>query len=318
MPFLTDRIYQLLAPRLRSIKTLAHKEVQTDAGSDETRSVHFLAFPDVRKDLFDEVIERRVSRMRKVIELGRSAREKTALGIKSPLKTLVVIGEAEFLDDVHFLERYVIEELNIRELVLSSDEDKYNVTLKASPNWPRLGQRLKKDAQKLRKTLPTVPNAQLRAFLRDKRMTVDGIELDEEDLIVVKEVAEATSNGATESEGPKWAPMSDNEVIVLLDTVLYPELADEGLVRDLISRLQRLRKKAGLVPTDNVRMEYRVLDNAGTVDISTIIQAQQDAFRSALRGELAESTSSGVQPDAITEETEEMPGLTLALRLLKI
>ena len=307
MPFLTDHIYRLLAPRLWSAQTAA----------DENRqSVHFLRFPEVREDLFDPLIERRVSRMRRVIELARGSREKHAISLKTPLRTLVVIADPEFADDVRSLEVYVRGELNLRDLVLTSEEDKYNVRLRAIPNWPRIGQRLKKDAQTLRKLLPTLDNAQLRAFAQDKRMVINGIELDDEDLIVVKEVDETTLNNASPSEGPKWTTASDSEAVIILDTMLYPDLMDEGLVRDLISRFQKLRKKVGLAPTDEVHMEYRVEKNPSNVGIQSIVAAQQDVVKNALSGEVREATSSTGE-GLVMEETQEMLGLTLALRLLR-
>ena len=307
MPFLTDHIYRLLAPRLWSAR---------GAKDADRQSVHFLQFPEVREDLFDPIIERRVSRMRRVIELARGSREKRAVSLKTPLRTLVVIAQPEFAADVRSLEVYVRGELNIRDLVLTSEEDKYNVRLRAIPNWPRIGSRLKKEAQTLRKLLPTLDNAKLRAFAQDKRMVINEIELDEEDLIVVKEVDETTLNSDSTSDGPKWTTASDSEAVILLDTTLYPDLMDEGLVRDLIGRFQKLRKKVGLAPTDDIQMEYRVEKNPANVQIQSIIAAQGQAFQNALSGEVKEaplSASEGV----IAEETQEMAGLTLALRLLR-
>lgn len=252
--------------------------------------------------------------MQKVIDLGRAARDKCGIGLKTPLRTLVVIADAPFLEDVKSLESYVREELNVRNIIFTTDEDKYNVRLQAAVDWPTLGKKLKKDVQKVRKALPSLTNDQLRRFLQEKTITIDGVELRESDLTINRALGDV--KGAT---GEKWESSSDNDVIVLLDSTLYPELMDTGLARELINRVQRLRKKAGLVPTDDVIMEYRVLNNAANVDIKGAIQQNDELIRNAIRGDLKESeVETADEQKLIMEETQEVNNVTLLLRLLRI
>jgi isoleucyl-tRNA synthetase len=312
MPFLTDHIYRLLVPYLPATFLSQFKD---------TRSVHFLEFPTVRAELFDENVERRVARMQKVIEHGRTARERSNIGLKTPLLTLVVLADEQILDDVKSLESYVREELNVQNIVLTTDEDKYNVRLQANVDWPTLGKKLKKDAQKIRKALPSLTNEDLRKFLQEKTITIEGIQLGETDLTVTRGVADVkdTAPGAA-----KWESSSDSEVIVLLDSTLHPELMDQGLVRELINRVQRLRKKAGLTPTDDVIMEYRVLKNAANVDLKKMIAENTESIHNAVRGEFTESVvlegDAAITRDQklIAEETQEVNNVTLLLRLLRL
>lgn len=304
IPFLTDHIYRQLVPYLPETFLSQFKD---------TRSVHFLSFPEVKRELFDENVERRVARMQKVIDLGRAARDKCGIGLKTPLRTLVVIADASYLEDVQSLESYVREELNVRNIIFTSDEDKYNVRLQAAVDWPTLGKKLKKDVQKVRKALPSLTNDQLRRFLREKTITIDGIELGESDLTVNRALGDVKGTA-----GEKWEASSDNETIVLLDSTLYPELMDQGLARELINRVQRLRKKAGLVPTDDVRMEYRILNNEANVDIKGAIQQNDELIRNAIRGDLTESEAATAdEQKLIMEETQEVNNVTLLLRLLR-
>ena len=102
-PFLSDTIY---------LKLLKHipKKLQ----GEDPRSVHFLPFPEVREELFDAEVERRVSRMQRVIDLARVSRERRGIGLKTPLRTLVVIHHnQQYLNDVGSLESYIKEELNV-------------------------------------------------------------------------------------------------------------------------------------------------------------------------------------------------------------
>jgi isoleucyl-tRNA synthetase len=101
--------------------------------------------------------------------------------------------------------------------------------------------------------------------------------------------------------------------------MLYPELMDEGLARELINRIQKLRKKAGLVPTDDVRMEYHILENPEAVDIDGTLTTHEELIRSAVRGRLEQSApADSSDANLIVEETQEINSLVLSLRILKL
>jgi isoleucyl-tRNA synthetase len=125
-PFLTEHIYQLLRPHLAET---------TMAEFEDARSVHFLPFPPVQEALFDEVIERQVAVMQKEIQLGRTARERCGLSLKTPLSRMVVIADVPTLEDVEALKGYVLEELNVRDVALSDDEERYGIWLEARVDW---------------------------------------------------------------------------------------------------------------------------------------------------------------------------------------
>lgn len=306
-PFITDTIYQKLLPHIPG-----------SLRGEDDRSVHFLSFPEVREELFDEVVERRVARMQKVIEMGRMSRERRSIGLKSPLKTLIVIHQdQQYLDDVKSLEPYILEELNVQSLVLSSDEEKYNVQYSVTADWPTLGKKLKKDAQKVKKALPSLTSDDVKRFQNEKKILVDGIELVEGDLVVKRGVKEdATSQG--------FEPNADADVLTILDANLYPELAEQGLGREIINRLQRLRKKAGLVPTDDVKMEYAVLSDPDQVGIDKAFESQSQAIVKAVRRPLEKHASAeGKAPSdddegIILQEEQEVQKATFLLRLLKL
>ncbi|KAI9813181.1 MAG: isoleucine--tRNA ligase [Phylliscum demangeonii] len=318
IPFLADYIYLRLAPHL-----------PPSLQAEDPRSVHFLAYPDVREELFDDDVERKVSRMQAVIELARLARERKAIGLKTPLKTLIVIHpDAVYLEDVRSLQGYICEEVNVRELVLSSDEDQYHVRLRVTADWPTLGRKLRKEAQRVKKCLPGLANEAIRRFMREGEMVVDGIRLEQDDLIVQRDL----DDEATSARGFEAA--SDNDVLVILDTQLHPELVREGVARDMISRVQKLRKRAGLQATEDVRMEYRVVraDADAAVAIDAAIRDQDPLIRKALRGPLhsvasvAEDVDTGAaaldrgaaDERLIVEEEQEMPSAVVLLRLLRL
>ncbi|EFW99346.1 isoleucyl-tRNA synthetase [Grosmannia clavigera kw1407] len=319
IPFITEHIYGLLRPYLS-------KEALSEFKDD--RSVHFLPFPTVQEALFDEVIERKVAAMQKVIQLARTARERVNASLKMPLLSVVVIADQNILDDVDSLSSYVREELNVRDVVLSQDEEKYGIQLEARVDWPTLGKKLKKDVQMVKKALPGLTQAELRRFLVEKKVQVGHIELGETDISIVRVLSDAAKAGSAKKEaeteagkaaGPSWEPGFADDMIVLLDTTPHPELAEEGLAREIINRVQRLRKKAGLVPADDVQMHYQVLANPENVDLAAVVGSHETIFRTALRGTLQPASGEAANKESLIVEEEQAVGdLSFVLRLLRI
>lgn len=274
-PFLTEHIYQLLRAQL----------APATAHLPDARSVHFLPFPAVQEALFDAAIERRVAAMQRVIQLGRAARERRNVSLKTPLLSLVVIADVQRLADVDSLAAYVREELNVRDVVLTGDEARYGIRLEARVDWPSLGKKLKKDVKVVRRALPTLSQERLREYQRTGMIDVGGITLGEGDLTLVRVIGDGEQEaGSSEGAAPQWEAALADEMVVLLDVAPHPELVEEGLVRDLISRFQRLRKKAGLVPTDEVCMRQRVVSDPDGVGFGSVVAARQDMLVAALRG----------------------------------
>ncbi|EXJ57380.1 isoleucyl-tRNA synthetase [Cladophialophora yegresii CBS 114405] len=310
-PFIADLIYSKLLPFIP--KSLY---------GEDMRSVHFLPFPEVRQELFDPVIERRVGRMQKVIELARQSRERRTIGLKTPLMTLVVIHkDQQYLDDVKSLEGYITEELNVRDLVLSSDEEKYNVQYSVTADWPVLGKKLKKDMQKVKKALPDVTSDGCKTYLSEGKLQVAGIELVEGDLVVRRSLKESETSKDQETN-------TDNDVLTILDVAIHPQLAQEGLAREIINRVQQLRKKANLKPTDDVKMEYKVQDDPDQVGLEEVFETQASYIEKALRRPVDKhvvTEMDGViangekkEEDIIVEEVQEVNKATFLLRLLKL
>ena len=103
------------------------------------------------------------------------------------------------------LQQYIAEELNVRDLEFSSDEDRYNVQYSVSANWAELGKKLKKDAQKVKKALPGLTTEACKGYLSSGTITVDGIKLEKGDLLVKR--------GPKESEASKTDNTVDTGVV---------------------------------------------------------------------------------------------------------
>lgn len=304
IPFLTDHMYLLLL-----------RYIPPELQYPPPHSVHFLPFPEPREELFDEIVERRVSSMQKVIELGRVMREREPqVTLKQPLKTLIVIHSSpEYLEDIKSLESYIKDELNVHNLVLSSDESKYGVQYSVLADWTVLGKKFKKDARKLSKALPELTNEQVKQFIKDGFIEIEGLVLNASDLRVKREIPSSNS---------KLAINTDSNVLIILDKEIYPELAEVGLGREIINRIQRLRKKAGLTATDDVRMEYADIKDPDNLGVEKAFESQTEAFRKVLRRNVHrhDPTAARVNDDneLIMEEQQELQSAVFLLRLLKL
>jgi isoleucyl-tRNA synthetase len=303
IPFLTDTIFQ----RLRGFIPESHTE-------KDMRSVHFLKYPTVREELFDEDIERRVRNMQAVIQLGRLARERRTLPLKTPLKTLTCIhSDPQFVEDVQGLQSYIIDELNIVEFVVTSDEEKHGVVYSAQPDLKSLGVKFKKAAAPIKKALPSLSTTDIKTFMQTGRITVADCELVTEDLRVKREIPPSPETKhlevATDEEG----------LLIVLDTVIYPELAPISLAREFLNRVQKLRKAAGLVPTDDVRMSYRVLQG-DTDELDAMFKSQRAMFDKAVQGDITKVEGEGDAEtgELLGQDEADVRGLVADLKLWRL
>ncbi|PKY30130.1 isoleucyl-tRNA synthetase [Rhizophagus irregularis] len=296
-PFLTEYMYQRL-----------QKYFPSSGTNEEVRSVHFLSFPEIREEYFDLEIERIVSRMQAVIEMGRYIREKNNIGLKTPLKELIVIhSDSQYHSDILSLKNYIIEELNVKNLVVTSEEDKFGIKYRAEADWKVLGQKLKKDAVKIKEALPKLTSEQVKEFVKNGEITINGIKIFEEDLQVVRYFEDANSHYETNN---------NKDVLILLDIQVYQDLQEEGYAREIVNRVQRLRKKAGLQPIDPILMYYKLTKDTEN-RIEKVLQSQSDFIVKVLKRPLLPISEKSESSEIIIEEEQEVNESTFILFFIK-
>ncbi|KAJ1958694.1 isoleucine--tRNA ligase [Linderina pennispora] len=269
-PFITENMYQTLKDFL-------------PAGyfnGEDARSLHFVSFPEVREEYFDTAIERAMSRMQAVIELGRVVRERNTISLKTPLRELVVIHpDQQYLDDIKQLSNYITEELNLRNLVLTADEDAYGIKYRAEADFKKLGTKLRKDMPRVKKALPDVPSAEIKAAQDSGVLVVDGITLGADDINIVRYFDALSLNDDVKKQ---YQEGTDKDVVVLLETELHDDLLLEGQAREVINRVQRMRKKAGLQAVDDVVYYYEITsDPEGS--LAKVLETQAEFLRRNLK-----------------------------------
>ncbi|KAJ3051018.1 isoleucine--tRNA ligase [Rhizophlyctis rosea] len=291
-PFIVESMYQNLK------KCLPPSE-------GDTRSIHFLDFPEVKKEYFDEDIERAVGRMQTVIELGRFIRDQKTIPLKTPLREMVIInGDEQYQADVKSLESYIFEELNIRTLTVTGEESKYGVKYKLLPDLKVLGTKLKKEAVKVKNALPSVSQDEIKAFVKDGKINVAGHELVEGELSVTR---------IFEEEGSAYHAHFTKDVLVLMDCGLDEGLVREGLAREVINRVQRLRKKATLLATDEV-LYYYTFTTDPKDELKNVLESQKSVLDKALKQDLIEGKAPG---GVIIDEEQEVSNSKFSLVLAR-
>ncbi|XP_063267504.1 isoleucine--tRNA ligase, cytoplasmic [Prinia subflava] len=295
-PFITELMYQ-------NLKTLIDP---ASVQEKNTESIHYLMLPQVREDLIDKKIESAVSCLQSVIELGRVIRDRKTIPVKYPLKEVVVIHQdPEALENIRSLEKYVLEELNVRALTLSADKGRYGVRLRAEPEHTVLGRRLKGAFKAVTAAIKELSSEQLERFQETGSIVVEGHELHGEDLRLMYQMTEGSS---------QFEAHSDAQVLVLLDVTPDQSMVDEGVAREVINRIQKLRKKRNLVPTDEITVYYRALPEGEYLD--TVIQQHAEFIFATIKADL-KPYPVPTSKEILIQEATQLKGSELEITLVR-
>ncbi|XP_054693934.1 isoleucine--tRNA ligase, cytoplasmic isoform X2 [Grus americana] len=298
-PFITELMYQ-------NLKTLIDP---TSVQEKNTESIHYLMLPQVREDLIDKKIESAVSCLQSVIELGRVIRDRKTIPVKYPLKEVVVIHQdPEALENVRSLEKYILEELNVRQVTLSTNKDKYGVRLRAEPDHMVLGKRLKGAFKLVMAAIKELKSEQLEEFQETGTIVVEGHELHGEDLRLMYTFDQVAGGSA------QFEAHSDAQVLVLLDVTPDQSMVDEGVAREVINRIQKLRKKRNLVPTDEITVYYRSHPEGDYLD--TVIKEHTDFIFATIKAAL-KPYPVPTSKEVLIQETTQLKGSELEITLVR-
>lgn len=232
---------------------------------------------------------------------------------QTPLRELVVFHpNEEYLNDVRPLQRYIQSELNVRDVVFSSDEIRSGVKYKVTADWPVLGRKLRKDINRVKNALPLVSSDDVKKYMETGVITVDGIELVKGDLIVARYVELPPSEQAT------FSANTDNDVVIILDIQVHPELLGEGLARELINRVQKLRKKAGLQAIDDVDVFYQFSEEVESKDLKKAIEDFEDMIRRATKTSPRDISLKSGGTEVLIEEEQEIAEIQFMLSLVRL
>ncbi len=207
-------------------------------------SVHLCDYPVFDAGLCDKGIEREMDIARKVVELGRSARKGSEVRTRQPLARLIVLGLSE--EDrkrLKSLEDIVIDEINVKELTFDKQEETYFV-YKAEPDFKRIGPKFGSSANSVAAKVKSLSGVEVSKLVSDGRLSVTdgGREYEiESEFVKIKTVS---------NDG--FSVSVDGHIKAALDLKLDDGLLAEGNARELVNKIQNLRKSAGLQVTDRI------------------------------------------------------------------
>jgi isoleucyl-tRNA synthetase len=228
---------RLLAPILPFIAEVLYQRLEVGIRDGALDSVHLEYFPEADASLVDTDLERQMAVVREAVGLGRNVREQQKIRTRQPLSCLTVASDSPLAAPLRDI---VSEELNVK-AVEQVDDVSELVTLKTKANFKVLGRRLGKRMKPIAAVIATFTPEQIGALRAGESIEVDGESIGIEDVQVIQEAV--ADGGAVASSGT---------VTVRLDTTLTPELEREGLARELISKVQGLRKDAELQVDDRI------------------------------------------------------------------
>ena len=249
VPFMTEEIYQNL---VRSID------------KDAPESIHLCDFPTVNKAWINEELERDMDEVLKIVVMGRACRNTANIKNRQPIAQMYVKAPyklAEYYCEI------IEDELNVKKVDFTDDVRAFT-TYSFKPQLKTVGPKYGKFLNGIRQHLSEVDGNTAMDELKEKgSLTFDvngtNVVLSEEDLLI----------DMAQTEG--FVSDGDNTITVVLDTKLTPELIEEGFVREIISKVQTMRKEADFQVTDKI-----VISCKGNEKIEELIKANADQIKS--------------------------------------
>lgn len=237
---------EIAAPFIPFISESIYQELRREKSPE---SVHLCDFPKIDASLRDVELENEMKYTRLVVGAGHSLRKEHQIKVRQPLKHgHIVSANRDVLESLKDQEHLIKEELNVKELSFHWDESQF-VQYKPKPNYRALGKKVGKMMDKVKTQIEGLKHTELHAIFKKQpvEIVVEGevISLTEEDVLIEKQVHEGL------------IAVCIDDVTIALDTHITPELEDEGIARELVNKINLMRKTNGLEVTDriNVSME---------------------------------------------------------------
>ncbi|HQW12902.1 MAG TPA: isoleucine--tRNA ligase [Saprospiraceae bacterium] len=230
-PFFTDWLYRLL-------NGVTAKESHT--------SVHLAYFPEVNPAAIDKDLEERMSYAQRISSLALSLRKKEKIRVRQPLQKIIIpVLSADFAAKVEAVSELILAEINVKTLELVTDTGGM-IKKGIKPNFQTLGRKLGKHMKEAQAAIISMTDSEIADFEASNswlfKTPAEDFHLTLEDVIISTE------------DVPGWLVASDTELTVAMDITITPELQAEGTARELVNKIQNIRKAQNLNVTDRIRI----------------------------------------------------------------
>ena len=258
IPFMTEEIYRNIV-------------VNVDKNAPE--SIHFCDFPEVNEEWIDTKLEEDMDHVLQIVVQGRACRNTAYIKNRQPIGKMYVKAAFELSD---FYKDIIADELNVKEVVFTDDVSAFT-SYSFKPQLRTVGPKYGKKLNAIRQYLGSVDgNAAMNELKTTGKLTFDAdgdqVELLEEDLLI------------DAAQMPGYVSDTEYETTVVLDTNLTPELVEEGFVREIISKIQTMRKEAGFEVMDHIRVYFaqndkiKALVDSNNAEIKDEVLANEICF----------------------------------------
>jgi isoleucyl-tRNA synthetase len=245
-------VAKLIAPYTPFIAEEIYQELAAKVTKDAPESIHLTPFPKADENLIDQALEEKMEILMKLSSLGLAARNKVGIKVRQPLeKMLVFVPQKKLKEELKSMFYVVEEEINVKSIDFAPEELSFTIK-SAKANFQLLGPKFGKDAAQIAERVKRLNEEELSKLKKDGKISLkfqDGsVEISSDDVYI------------QEKEKPGFAVESENEYLVALSTELTESLKDEGFARELVNKIQNLRKSAGFEVMDRIKIDIQSTD----------------------------------------------------------
>ena len=241
-----ETISKLMAPIAPFFADWLFKNLNETSGKDAMESIHLVDFPKANADLIDQDLEQRMNYAQRISSLVLSLRKKDSLRVRQPLQRILLpILDEQYEAQVEKVKDLILAEVNIKKLEYVHDASGV-IKKKIKPNFKTLGRRLGGNMKDAVAIINALDQDDISSIEKSNSYALnvggENYDLTLEDFEIVSE------------DIPGWQVASDGELTVALDTTLTNELRHEGIARELVNRIQNLRKSSEFDVTDRINI----------------------------------------------------------------
>ena len=277
-----DTVCRLTAPISPFFADIVFTNLNKVSGLHQVESVHHAKFPNVTKEAINQPLEKRMQLAQDACSLLLSIRKKVNIKVRQPLqKVLIPVLDAEMKNQMILVEDLIKAEVNVKEIEYLNPDNAF-IQKKIKPNFVALGKKLGGKMKQAAAIITTFNQDQIRAVEFSGVIT---IQLDGEAVEIFRDEVDIQSEDV-----PGWMVANKNNLTVALDITISEELEQEGNARELVNRIQKIRKDNGYALTDRIVVQLtkqESLQNSFT-KYNTYICAEILADRLELVDELNE------------------------------
>ena len=242
------KITQLAAPIAPFYSDRLYQDLTENTLSDKSASVHLSIFPTVNTKFIDTALENRINKARNITSLALSLRKKEQIKVRQPLKTLMIaVNSPKEKSEIEKIKEQIRSEINVKSIELIDDDS--NILVKEiKPNFKVLGPRFGREIGAVVAEINRFGENEIKTLEKEGKINIP---LNEKNIIL--DITEVEIN-SKDIEG--WLVARGNGLTLALDISMTEDLKDEGIARELVNRIQNIRKDSGLEVTDKIYISF--------------------------------------------------------------